>query len=79
MLAVNAMISSYLLVPGFLDPLETEVLLNRSKALLDNFDIDDHPLVSGYLNPGVRTLLKAGTKAMSLDKIHDKRQGSCWR
>ncbi|KAF9462348.1 phytanoyl-CoA dioxygenase [Collybia nuda] len=34
---------SYLLVPGFLDPSETHTLLDRSKALLDNFNFDDHP------------------------------------
>lgn len=35
----------YLLVPGFLDLLDTEALLTRSKQLLDNFSLEDHPLV----------------------------------
>lgn len=34
----------YLLVPKFLDLVETEVLLKRAQQLLDEFSIDDHPL-----------------------------------
>lgn len=35
----------YLLVPGFLDSNETDTLLARAKQLLDEFRLDDHPLV----------------------------------
>ncbi|KAG6811142.1 hypothetical protein H0H92_008797 [Tricholoma furcatifolium] len=34
----------YLLVPGFLDTNQTNVLLARAKQLLDEFDLDGHPL-----------------------------------
>ena len=36
----------YLVVPKFLSSEETNSLLTRSKELLDEFNIDDHPLVS---------------------------------
>jgi hypothetical protein len=36
----------YLVVPKFLSSEETSSLLTRSKELLDEFNIDDHPLVS---------------------------------
>jgi phytanoyl-CoA hydroxylase len=35
---------SYLLVPQFLSLEETNALLTRSKQLLDEFSLDDHPL-----------------------------------
>jgi hypothetical protein len=35
----------YLVVPGFLTREETDTLLTRAKQLLDEFDINDHPLV----------------------------------
>ncbi|GLB45092.1 putative BRCT domain, a BRCA1 C-terminus domain [Lyophyllum shimeji] len=34
----------YLVVPEFLDLAQTEVLLKRAQQLLDEFNIDDHPL-----------------------------------
>jgi phytanoyl-CoA hydroxylase len=34
----------YLRIPGFLAPDETDMLLARSKQLLEDFNIDDHPL-----------------------------------
>jgi len=34
----------YLVIPGFLSADETDTLLARSKQLLDEFNIDDHPL-----------------------------------
>jgi hypothetical protein len=36
----------YLVVPKFLSSEETNSLLTRSKELLDEFNIDDHPLVT---------------------------------
>ncbi|KAG6861905.1 hypothetical protein C0995_009855 [Termitomyces sp. Mi166 len=36
--------NGYLLVPGFLDPNETDTLLARAKQLLEEFSLDDHPL-----------------------------------
>lgn len=36
--------SRYLRVPRFLSPDETDALLKRSKQLLDDFSLDDHPL-----------------------------------
>ncbi|TFK44201.1 phytanoyl-CoA dioxygenase [Crucibulum laeve] len=36
--------NGYLIIPNFLSSTETNVLLNRAKALLDAFDISDHPL-----------------------------------
>ncbi|KAF8149556.1 phytanoyl-CoA dioxygenase [Crassisporium funariophilum] len=33
----------YLIIPGFLSPEETDSLLTRSKQLLDDFNVDDHP------------------------------------
>ena len=42
----------YLVVPKFLSSEETNSLLTRSKELLDEFNIDDHPLVSlDYFSP----------------------------
>ncbi|KAI3618843.1 hypothetical protein WG66_000532 [Moniliophthora roreri] len=35
---------SYLLVPGFLDSVDTNALLSRAKQLLDEFPIENHPL-----------------------------------
>ncbi|EDR11956.1 uncharacterized protein LACBIDRAFT_246865, partial [Laccaria bicolor S238N-H82] len=37
--------NGYLIIPGFLSAQEAEELLSRSKQLLDDFDINDHPLV----------------------------------
>lgn len=36
---------SYLIIPAFLAPEETDALLNRTKSLLDKFSLRDHPLV----------------------------------
>jgi hypothetical protein len=36
---------SYLIIPAFLAPDETDALLNRSRSLLDEFSLQDHPLV----------------------------------
>jgi len=33
----------YLIIPGFLAPQDTSALLTRSRALLENFDINEHP------------------------------------
>lgn len=38
--------SSYLVIPKFLSEEDTHSLLSRSKQLLDEFNIDDHPRVS---------------------------------
>ena len=35
----------YLRIPAFLNPDETEALLNRSKELLNEFDVEGHPMV----------------------------------
>ena len=35
----------YLRLPSFLEPDQVEALLTRTKQLLDNFSIEDHPLV----------------------------------
>ena len=35
----------YLRLPSFLEPDEVEALLTRTRQLLDNFSIEDHPLV----------------------------------
>jgi phytanoyl-CoA hydroxylase len=35
----------YLIIPAFLAPDETDALLNRAKSLLDEFSLQDHPLV----------------------------------
>lgn len=34
----------YLHIPAFLEPQETDALLSRSKKLLADFSLDDHPL-----------------------------------
>ncbi|KAA1472919.1 phytanoyl-CoA dioxygenase [Dentipellis sp. KUC8613] len=34
----------YLRIPGFLEPAETNALLTRSKQLLNDFSLEDHPL-----------------------------------
>ena len=39
---------SYLRIPGFLGPEETNVLLNRARQLLDEFNVDEHPLVAPF-------------------------------
>lgn len=36
---------SYLIVPAFLSQGETDALLTRSRLLLDEFSLQDHPLV----------------------------------
>jgi len=36
---------SYLIIPAFLAPDETDALLNRSRLLLEGFSLQDHPLV----------------------------------
>ncbi|KAG5735494.1 Phytanoyl-CoA dioxygenase domain-containing protein 1 [Termitomyces sp. T112] len=36
--------NGYLLIPGFLRPYETDTLLARAKQLLEEFNLDDHPL-----------------------------------
>ena len=36
---------SYLIIPAFLASDETDALLNRSRLLLDEFSLQDHPLV----------------------------------
>lgn len=41
---------SYLVIPQFLSPEETNALLTRSKQLLDEFDIDDHPMTKFTTN-----------------------------
>ncbi|KAL0956700.1 hypothetical protein HGRIS_002823 [Hohenbuehelia grisea] len=40
----------YLVIPGFLSLTETNDLLSRSKQLLDEFSLDDHPLVCKALS-----------------------------
>lgn len=37
--------SRYLVIPSFLNKTETDALLARSKQLLDEFSLSDHPLV----------------------------------
>ena len=37
---------SYLVVPDFFDARETTEMLNRAQKLLNEFDIEGHPLVS---------------------------------
>ncbi|KAF8876707.1 phytanoyl-CoA dioxygenase [Gymnopilus junonius] len=37
-------VPSYLVIPNFLSKEDTESLLTRSKHLLDEFDVEDHPL-----------------------------------
>jgi len=39
---------SYLVIPAFLLADETDRLLIRSKQLLDDFNVDEHPLVSVF-------------------------------
>ena len=46
----------YLIVPGFLSADIVSALLNRSKELLAEFNIDDHPLVSVPPFPQVANL-----------------------
>jgi len=36
--------NGYIVIPGFLSPEDTNMLLARSKQLLDDFSLDDHPL-----------------------------------
>ena len=36
---------SYLIIRAFLAPDETDALLTRSRLLLDEFSLQDHPLV----------------------------------
>src|ERR1700722_12337188 len=44
---LNALSSyRYVIVPAFLSSADIQILLARSKELLDAFDPDDHPLVS---------------------------------
>ena len=38
-------IGSYIVIPGFLATDETDALLARSRQLLDEFSLEDHPLV----------------------------------
>ncbi|KDR74989.1 hypothetical protein GALMADRAFT_248818 [Galerina marginata CBS 339.88] len=40
----------YLVIPGFLSTEETEALLSRSKQLLDEFDVESHPLTKFTTN-----------------------------
>jgi len=47
----NGDLHRYLVVPGFLSNEDTEALLVRAKQLLDDFNIDDHPFVSGPVLP----------------------------
>ena len=46
----------YLVIPNFLTPEDTDALLTRSKQLLDEFDVESHPLVC---SPHFRLLLSA--------------------
>ena len=39
-------LSRYLLIPGFLSREDADALLTRAKQLLEEFSLDDHPLVS---------------------------------
>ncbi|TFY66842.1 hypothetical protein EVG20_g4252 [Dentipellis fragilis] len=39
----------YLRIPGFLEPDETDALLTRSKQLLNDFSLEDHPLIRYFL------------------------------
>ncbi|KAF8893401.1 phytanoyl-CoA dioxygenase [Infundibulicybe gibba] len=43
-LLIPCLIYSYLVIPNFLGAHDTEALLSRSKGLLDEFDVDNHPL-----------------------------------
>lgn len=55
----------YLVIPGFLSPEDTNDLLTRSKQLLDEFDVDTHPLVSSLSH-------FSNTKSdFKVDKIYD--------
>ena len=38
-------LDSYIVIPGFLAADETDALLARSRQLLDEFSLQDHPLV----------------------------------
>jgi len=37
--------SRYLVIPRFVDKKDVDALLGRAKQLLDDFSLDDHPLV----------------------------------
>ena len=39
---------SYLRIPGFLSREDTDALLTRARQLLQNFSLEDHPLVRDY-------------------------------
>ncbi|RDB16916.1 Phytanoyl-CoA dioxygenase domain-containing protein 1 [Hypsizygus marmoreus] len=58
--------NGYLLLPGFLDPESTSALLSRSKQLLDEFSLDDHPLTkfttSDKAHVGDEYFLNSGDK-----------------
>ena len=66
----------YLLIPRFLSTEDTDALLKRAQRLLEEFSLDDHPLVSSFkesalvqvrmtfLRPTVRLSSRLGTIIM---------------
>lgn len=70
-------LSRYLVIPKFLDKEEADTLLARSKQLLDEFNIDDHPLVSVSLGyryyEADRFLIFITWFLMFVDEVHDER------
>ena len=69
---------SYLIIPAFLAPDETDALLNRSRLLLEEFSLQDHPLVRlNYYYSITKSLLRYShvrdllqTKFTTGDKDH---------
>lgn len=66
----------YLVVPGFLSEDQTNSLMVRTKELLDDFTLENHPLVSiryrnfePYMEPQNIIII------VVVDQIHDIRQG----
>lgn len=69
-LVAQRYIQRYLVIPNFLPPEDAEALLKRSKELLDEFNIEDHPLVSACFPEYEETRLIV--YCLSLDQIHNK-------
>ncbi|EKM54329.1 uncharacterized protein PHACADRAFT_185271 [Phanerochaete carnosa HHB-10118-sp] len=69
----------YLRLPNFLSPEDTEALLTRSRQLLANFSLEDHPLVR--LHSLVLVLCRQLTSAgpcWYADEVYNWRRQSRW-
>lgn len=72
---------SYLVIPAFLASDETDALLARSRQLLDEFSLQDHPLVRSLITKSSLRygLLNSVSISHTLDQILHRRKGSRWR